>query len=123
MKKSLTLFLFNIAGIFAIAQPGSPAINGASMGAPDWGLVTKSAGDSCGAYFNNYIGLAKTSNLLIEYMRTGDVVDDYYYNGRAQRFTVSQPVEVSGIEFYAYHESMTQDSIMVITALHNYSSF
>jgi PKD repeat protein len=122
MKKSLTLLLFCAVGVLTFAQPSAPYVNGISMGTPDWGSVNKSVGDSCGAYFNNYIGLEKTNNLLIEYMRTGDLVDNGYYNGRAQRFTVSQPVEVSGVEFYAYHESMTQDSIMVITALHNYSA-
>jgi len=123
MKKILPLFLLIIASLFAKSQDKVPFTNGSYAGTPDWGYVTKSAGDSCGAYFNNYVGLQKTSNLFIEYMRTGDVVDDYYYAGRAQRFTVSQPVDVSGVEFYAYHESMTQDSIMVITSLHAYSSF
>lgn len=87
---------------------------------PDWGYVTKSAGDSCGFYFNNYVGLAKTTGALQEYMRTGDIVDDYYYAGRAQKFTVTQPVEVGGVEFYAYHQSGL-DSVMVITTLHDYT--
>lgn len=105
----------------AAAQPGVTHVPGSTAVSPDWGMVTKSAGDSCGAYFNNYIGLTKTTNVLQEYMRTGDVVDDYYYAGRAQRFTVSQPVEVSGIEFYAY-ETSPLDSVMVITSLHPYLS-
>lgn len=88
---------------------------------PDWGFVTKTTGDSCGAYFNNYIGLHKTSNIFSEEMRTGDVVSDYYYGGRAQRFTVSQPVEVSGVEFYAY-ETSPLDSVMVITTLYPYNA-
>jgi len=122
MKKILSLLILSLIGLFANSQDKLPFIPGTLAGTPDWGYVTKSLGDSCGAYFNNYIGLQKTSNLYIEYMRTGDFVNDFYYNGRAQRFTVSQPVDVSGVEFYAYHESLTQDSIMVITSLHTYTS-
>jgi len=122
MKKNLLFLVFTFIGITLSAQEKLPITNGAFQGPPDWGYVTKAAGDSCGTYFNNYIGLQKTSGVYTEYMRTGDFVNDFYYNGRAQRFTTSQPVEVSGVEFYAYHESLTQDSIMVITSLHTYSS-
>jgi len=121
----MTRILFSLFFIsflsFAAAQPGVQLSTIPGGGVPDWGAVTKSAGDSCGTYFNNYIGLTKTSAVLQEYMRRGDVLDDYYYSGRAQRFTVSQPVEVSGVEFYAYETSM-QDSVMVITSLHSYSA-
>jgi hypothetical protein len=122
MKKNLLAVFTLISFTSAFSQGNAPTPNQSIIGAPDWGYVTKSAGDSCGAYFNNYIGLTKTSGVLLEYMRTGSAPpNDFYYNGRAQRFTVSQPVEVSGVEFYAYHESMTQDSVMVITTLHAYS--
>ena len=123
MKKTLTLLFSVIICGLALAQPAKPYSSIVEPVTPDWGAVTKSAGDSCGTYFNNYIGLQKTTNLYLEYMRTGTVApDNNYYNGRAQRFTVSQPVEVSGVEFYAYHESATQDSVMVITALHSYDA-
>src|SRR5688572_23417258 len=114
------LFSFFVIS-FSFAQPGTPAPPQTHSGTPEWGYVTKSAGDSCGAYFNNYIGLSKTGSVLQEYMRTGDLVDYGYYAGRAQRFSTSQPVEVSGIEFYAY-ETSPLDSVMVITSLHSYLS-
>lgn len=119
MKKNLLAVFALISFTSSFSQGNAPTPNQSTIGAPDWGYVTKSAGDSCGAYFNNYIGLTKTSGVLQEYMRTGDIVNDFYYAGRAQRFTVSQPVEVSGVEFYAY-ETSTLDSVMVITTLHSY---
>lgn len=123
MKISLLTVFAITFSILTLAQGNAPVPTSASGGAPEWGHVTKAAGDSCGTYFNNYIGLTKTSGILTEYMRTGSSPpNDYYYNGRAQRFTVSQPVEVSGVEFYAYHESLTQDSVMVITSLHSYNA-
>ena len=121
MHKLLPALFFSFLTQSLLAQPGSSTPLQPVDTAPEWGAVTKSAGDSCGAYFNNYIGLAKTTNVLQEYMRTGDIVDDYYYAGRAQRFSVSQPVEVSGVEFYAY-ETSPLDSVMVITTLHLYVS-
>ncbi|MBK9191473.1 MAG: T9SS type A sorting domain-containing protein [Crocinitomicaceae bacterium] len=127
MNKFFTLFLsaFSFAGVFAqpigapIPGQNTPLENHKTQ--PEWGYTTKSAGDSCGFYFNNYVGLAKTSSVLQEYMRTGDVINDFYYAGRAQRFSVTQPVEVGGVEFYAYHETAF-DSVMVITTLHAYTS-
>ncbi|MBI3135857.1 MAG: T9SS type A sorting domain-containing protein [Bacteroidetes bacterium] len=119
----MTKILLTLSSLFILqatfAQPGIAGPQNADAVVPEWGYTTKSAGDSCGAYFNNYIGLAKTTSVLQEYMRTGDVVDDFYYAGRAQRFTVSQPVDVSGVEFYAY-ETSPLDSVMVITSLHTY---
>ena len=123
MKKFLLVFLTISTSFYGLAQmQNSPNSFSETQIAPNWGAQTKAAGDSCGAYFNNYIGLQKTTNLFTEYMRKGDVINDFYYNGRAQRYTVSQPVDVSGVEFYAYHTSGTQDSIMVITSLHSYNS-
>lgn len=115
------LLIISFGSLISFAQPGEQQITTHHVNTPDWGYVTKSAGDSCGAYFNNYIGLEKTTSIGQEYMRTGDVVDDYYYNGRAMRFHASQPTEVSGIEFYAY-ETSPLDSVMVITSLHSYLS-
>jgi PKD repeat protein len=105
-------------------QMSSPVI-GQSMGAPDWGVPAqyKAAGDSCGTYFNNYIGLEKTSNVTLEPMRVGSVwPESGYYNGRAQRFSAPQPIEVGGVEFYAFKYNTALDSIMVITSLHEYNA-
>lgn len=121
MKKNLLTCTALFLSFLSISQSTSPELSSSGNGAPDWGYVTKAAGDSCGAYFNNYIGLQKTTNLYTEYMRDGDASNANYFNGRAQRFTVNQPVEVSGIEFYAY-ETSPLDSVMVITSLHTYDS-
>lgn len=123
MYKYLLLLLSISICTFGFGQiQKSPANFSKNQIEPDWGGQLKAVGDSCGAYFNNYVGLKKTTALLTEYMRIGDAMNVNYYNGRAQRFSVSQPVEVSGVEFYAYHTSGTQDSIMVITSLHSYNS-
>lgn len=86
----------------------------------DYGYQTKALGDSCGFYFNNYIGLGKTSSAFYEPMRRGNAVETNHYNGRAQRFTTNQPIEVGGVEFYAFKQNTAMDSIMVITSLHQY---
>ena len=122
MKKNLLLSFITLASLIASAQQKLPFTTGISSGAPIWTSQTKAPGDSCGTYFNNYVGLQKTTGVSVEEMRMGDIIEDYHFSGRAQRFTVSQPVEVSGVEFYAYHESLTQDSVMVITTLHSYNS-
>ncbi|MBK6951294.1 MAG: T9SS type A sorting domain-containing protein [Crocinitomicaceae bacterium] len=119
MKQNLlaAFALISLTSVYSQGDAPTPVQN--ITGAPDWGYVTKSAGDSCGTYFNNYIGLQKTSGVLQEYLRTGDAVDFLWYAGRAQRFTTNQPVEVSGVEFFAY-ETSPLDSVMVITSLHSY---
>lgn len=89
----------------------------------NWGHQTKAAGDSCGVYFNNYVGLAKTSLIRIERMRTGNLTESGEYNGRAQKFTAPQPIEVSGIEFYAYiADNPSVDSLLVVTTLNEYDA-
>jgi hypothetical protein len=81
----------------------------------------KAQGDSCGAYFNNYIALGKLSLIREEPMRIGDLSAWGQYNGRAQRFEAPQEIEVSGIEFFAYiKNNPTLDTIMVITSLNEY---
>ena len=73
-------------------------------------------------YYNNYIGLAKTNLIREESMRTGNASESGQYNGRAQRFYAPQPIEVSGVEYYAYIKNNPgQDSIMVITTLNDYT--
>lgn len=90
---------------------------------PDWGLQTKASSDSCGAYFNNYVGLGKTTSIRIESMRTGNMTENGEYPGRAQKFKAPQPIHVSGIEFYAFIlNNPSMDSIMVITTLNNYDA-
>lgn len=117
MKNALAL-IFVFFSVIVFAQPGQ---NFTKPQTPIWTSGTKAAGDSCGVYFNNYVGLQKTSSVLPELMQTGDVVEDYHYGGRAQRFTTNQPIEISGVEFYAY-ENSSLDSVMVITSLHAYTS-
>jgi PKD repeat protein len=86
-----------------------------------WGLSTeKSLGDSCGAYFNNYIGLLKTSDLYFEEMRTGNGSDFNPYAGRGQRFHANQEIEISGVQFYGFFNNDLLDSIMVVTLLYDY---
>jgi PKD repeat protein len=89
-----------------------------------WGESTnRSAVDSCETYFNNYVGLAKTSQLRIERMRVGNAVESSQYNGRAQKFIAPQPIEVSGVEFYAFIDNQPSvDSLMVITTLNNFDT-
>ncbi|MEZ4922778.1 MAG: T9SS type A sorting domain-containing protein [Crocinitomicaceae bacterium] len=81
----------------------------------------RAPGDSCGAYFNNYIGLSKTSVVNIELLRSGSASDYFWYGGMAQRFHAPQPIQVSGAEFYAYETDSTADSIMVIVYLFDYN--
>ena len=82
-------------------------------------LQYKAPGDSCGAYFNNYIGLKKTSAVYVEYMRE-DTTNNAFFNGYTVRFHANQPIEISGVEFYAYDTSSAVDSIMVIAKLNDY---
>ena len=88
---------------------------------PLWN-TTKAPGDSCGAYFNNYIGLNKISTVYFEALRTGADPEYNTYGGRAQRFHAPQPIKVSGIEFYAFETNPLVDSLMAITILHDYDA-
>jgi hypothetical protein len=123
MKNFSTLIFTLLIGAVAFAQPTelSHPKYSATHAAPSWlGEEVKAPGDSCGAYFNNYIGLGKTTDLYFEGMRTGDVSDFNPYPGRAQRFHANQPIEVSGIQFYGFQTNESIDSIMVITILYDY---
>ncbi len=106
---------------FGFSQPSG--VKGTTLNqTPIWenGAV-KAQGDSCGTFFNNYIGLNKLVIIREESMRTGNVTASGQYNGRAQRFEAPQDIEVSGVEFFAYiKNNPTLDSIMVITALNEY---
>jgi hypothetical protein len=123
MKKLYTLILL-LTSFFGFSQP-QQSIYGESIvnQEPTWDIpMTKAAGDSCGTYYNNYIGLAKTQLIREESMRTGNASESGQYNGRAQRFYAPQPIEVSGVEYYAYIKNNPgQDSIMVITTLNDYT--
>lgn len=121
MKSLYTFLLFTLpfSGFSQTGQPSGEIITTS----PTWNVdLTKSLGDSCGTYFNNYVGISKTALLRQEPMRMGSAFpDDIYYSGRAQRFSAPQPIEVSGVEFYAYiKDNPTQDSLMVITSLNEY---
>jgi len=123
MKQIFTL-LFLALSINLFAQPVTPKgveINGDAT----WnGQINKAQGDSCGVYYNNYIGIHKTVVIREEPMRTGNAVETGHYNGRAQRFNAPQAIEVSGVEFFAYiKNNPTMDSIMVITSLNQYDAF
>jgi len=110
-------FLISFSGISQLLMPQGETYNQS----PNWGIFQKSSTDSCGVYFNNYIGLAKTTSIRIENMRVGNVIESGHYSGRAQRFSAPQPIEVSGIEFYSYIlNNPSVDSLMVITTLNNY---
>lgn len=123
MKKLYSL-LFFIVPFLSFSQLEQPVSGHLINQAPNWEVVTtKSAGDSCGTYFNNYIGLNKTQLLREEPLRTGNITESNNYNGRAQRFSAPQAIEVSGVEFYAYIKNNPgQDSLMVITTLNDYAA-
>tara|TARA_B100000809_G_scaffold266334_1_gene328569 strand:- start:2255 stop:3745 length:1491 start_codon:yes stop_codon:yes gene_type:complete len=120
MKSIYTIILLTITFVGS-AQMEQP-IGDIVQSSPTWDQeVTKSLGDSCGTYFNNYIGISKTPLLREEPLRTGNASEAGQYNGRAQRFSAPQTIEVSGVEFYAYiKNNPTQDSLMVITSLNEY---
>ena len=106
---------------FGFSQPSG--VKGTTLNqTPIWenGAV-KAQGDSCGTFFNNYIGINKLNIIRQEFMRTGNALDSSSYAGRAQRFEAPQEIEVSGIEFFAYiHNTPSLDSVMVITSLNEY---
>lgn len=121
MKKTLLLSLCGIISLGLNAQQGdikSQTYNDA----PTFGPVeeTRAAGDSCGFYYNQYVPLNKTSTVYFEPMRTGNGTDQGEYAGRAQRFTATQDVQIMGVQFYAFETNPLLDSIMAITAIHEY---
>lgn len=106
----------------AFAQPAAPEAVSSNIQI-NWGAQLKSSADSCGTYFNNYIGLGKTNSVRIERLRTGNVTASNNYNGRAQKFSAPQPIEISGIEFYSFIDNNPLvDSLMVITTLNEYNA-
>lgn len=120
MKKTLTLFSL-ILSLVGITQITTPPVNQSEGFTPNFTkTLTKSAADSCGAYFNNYIGLSKTSLVFVEPMRTGNSLDFAPFAGRGQRFHAPQPIEVSGLQFYSFQTNETVDSIMVVTLLYDW---
>ncbi|MFK8045716.1 MAG: T9SS type A sorting domain-containing protein [Crocinitomicaceae bacterium] len=123
MMMKIYFFTIAIATAFAaIAQPGPPVAVQANIPV-NWGTQTRSAADSCGAYFNNYIGLGKTTSIRVERMRTGNTSEFNEYNGRSQKFSAPQPIEISGIEFYSFIENNALvDSLMVVTILNEYDA-
>lgn len=119
-KASLLLFsLFAFSLTFAQPTPNSTVSTGTQ---PNFAVAPqfKAAGDSCGAYFNNYIGLQKASSVNLEFIRTGDAIDDIPFGGLAVRYNTPQAMEIGGIEFYAYDTSSAVDSIMAIAILHDW---
>ena len=76
--------------------------------------------DTCGPYFNNYVGLVKTTLIYFEELRTGNALDFNPYGGRAQRYHANQPIEISGLQFYSFHTNLSVDSLMVVTLLFDY---
>lgn len=122
MKKLHTLLLFvafTLTGISQEAEPNAPVSNYLTNN-PNFTKLSKTAVDTCGPYFNNYVGLSKTSNLFFEELRTGDGSDFTPYSGRAQRFHANQPIEVSGMQFYSFQTNETLDSLPVVTVLYDY---
>lgn len=122
MKQLLLFaFLFSIAvnSNAQLTQPSSSIVGAV----PSFNQQYKAPGDSCGAYFNNYIGLTKTTNVFFEALRTGANPEFNTYGGRAQRFHANQPIEISGVQFYAFETNTLLDSIMAITMLHEYTAF
>jgi hypothetical protein len=51
MKKNLLAAFALISFTSVFSQGDAPTPNQSIIGAPDWGYVTKSAGDSCGSLF------------------------------------------------------------------------
>lgn len=122
MKRIFTfLFLFSTItlGFSQITDLSAPQSHFLSNN-PSFTNLTKTALDTCGPYFNNYVGLAKTTDVYFEELRTGDASDFNPYAGRAQRFHANQPIEVSGLQFYSFQNNETLDSLPVVTVLYDY---
>jgi PKD repeat protein len=122
MKKIYAVTIVLVLSFAGSAQLQAPLTEGTGA-SPDWTTnQTKALGDSCGAYFNNYIGLNKTTDIYFEALRTGTNPEYNTYGGRAQRFNAPQAIEISGIQFYAFETNPLVDSLMAITILHDYNS-
>lgn len=120
MKKTYTLIVLFLS-TFAFGQLDQQ--NGIEYGGvPNWSTNYKAPGDSCGVYFNNYIGLEKTTAVFFQSMRTGNGSEAGHNAGYSQRFNCPQPMEVSGIQFYAFETNPLVDSLMAITILQDYTA-
>jgi PKD repeat protein len=123
MKNACLLLLSLLIMGYASAQ-STPYLPNNKNATPDFTVAPqfKAPGDSCGAYFNNYIGLSKLSLVNVLYLRTGNANfgETDFYGGVAQRFNAPQPMEISGVEFYAYDTSAAVDSVMAIAILHDW---
>ncbi|NOQ71526.1 MAG: T9SS type A sorting domain-containing protein [Crocinitomix sp.] len=116
----LLLLLIGSAGYAQLELPGAPQSYDTGT-QPDWTQTnTKVAVDTCGAYFNNYIGLVKATDIYFEELRTGDGTDFTPYAGRGQRFHANQPIEISGVQFYSFQNNPLEDSLMVVTVLYDW---
>ena len=120
MKRLIYTILVACIPTLTIAQISQPDVQTTGE-QPDFSIQYRAPGDSCGAYFNNYIGLGKTTIANVEELRQGNLTEAVDYGGMAQRFHANQPIEVSGVEFYAYHNNVGLDSVMVITRLNDYT--
>ena len=116
----ILILLFSTVGFSQTDFLSPPKNNGIGF-TPDWTApIYRSPVDSCGTYYNNYVGLVKATDIYFEGMRTGNGADFNPYAGRAQRFHANQPIEVSGIQFYAFQTNALVDSIMTVTILFDY---
>ena len=105
MKRLIFIFLVVLTPIISNAQTKAPGLQSMNE-APDFSISYRAAGDSCGAYFNNYIGLGKTTIANVEELRKGTFAVANWYGGMAQHFHANQPIEVSGIEFYGFQNCL-----------------
>ena len=112
MKKTLLTILSVCLLSISFSQLQVPISKG-NGDTPIWPMQ-KAAGDSCGVYYNNYVGLAKTSTVFFEAMRTTT------FEARAQLFHAAQPIEVSGFSFYAFETNPLLDSLMAICHLYDH---
>ncbi len=122
MKNFYSSLIILLCSVSLKAQLVAPeAVSTSSL--INWGAYTKSAADTCGTYYNNYIGLGKTSLVRIERLRVGNATESNNYNGRAQKFNAPQPIEISGVEFYCFIDNNPLvDSLMVITTLNQFDA-
>lgn len=122
MRQALYLFSFFLLSVaYSQTTPLSIPRNYATGETANWTKpISKVAVDTCGPYFNNYVGLVKTTLIYFEELRTGNALDFNPYGGRAQRYHANQPIEISGLQFYSFHTNLSVDSLMVVTLLFDY---
>ncbi len=123
MYKSVAFFLvftFFQVSFSQLELPNAPRTLSEGE-APNWTpSPDREAVDTCGPYFNNYVGLVKTTDLYFEELRTGNAFDFNPYAGRGQRFHANQEIEISGLQFYSFQNNPLVDSLMVVTLLYDY---